>query len=390
MIRTHCPNCLAPYDLPAEMVGQHGRCSRCGNNFLITVSGNEEPHSPPTPTMNVSITSESLEKSFKVSYGSLGIATLIALLAAAAFYVLRYQPLPKSLTPWVSFLGEMHPLFVHFPIGLILVIALLGLLGRMHDPTVKVLLWVNLLTCAAAIVAGQAFALDSNEGVMLTRHLWFGVGVGVLSWLALCCFIVRETTQSTLSRWGYQLFLSAGVVALTIAGHLGASLTHGDILELLPWKTSSNSEESTSTSLSKGLPVEERSVLDAVIFPIMEARCISCHDSKNKEKKPKGELTLDTYQGMLAAGESEKPSIVPADPEKSESLKRILLPLHHDDHMPPNKKSQMEPAEVEVLRWWIQAGADPKMTLKDAPAPAEIKAKLKSIAANPPVVPAKN
>lgn len=390
MIRIFCPNCLTPYDLSPDLVGQHGRCSHCGSNFLITESRNEEVPTPKTPTMKSPTSPETVDKTSKVPYGRLAVASLIALLAAAAFCVLRYQPLPNALTPWISFLGEMHPLFVHFPIGLIMVIALLGLLGRRHDPAVKVLLWVNLLTCAAAIVAGQAFAMDSNEGEMLTRHLWFGVGVGVLSWLALCCFLVREATQSTLSRWGYQLFLSAGVVALAIAGHLGASLTHGDILDQLPWKASKQEASSTSTSLSAGLPVEERSVLDAVIFPIMEARCISCHDSKNKEKKPKGELTLDTYQGMLAAGESEKPSIVPADPEKSESLKRILLPLHHDDHMPPNKKSQMEPAEIEVLTWWIQAGADPKMMLKDAPAPADIKAKLRSIAMNPPVVPVKN
>jgi hypothetical protein len=87
---------------------------------------------------------------------------------------------------------------------------------------------------------------------------------------------------------------------------------------------------------------------------------------------------------MLATGESDKASIVPADPNASESILRIKLALEEDDHMPPAQKPQMEPAELEVLTWWVQAGADPKLKLAEAPASADIKQKLQMLAANPP------
>jgi hypothetical protein len=38
-------------------------------------------------------------------------------------------------------------------------------------------------------------------------------------------------------------------------------------------------------------------------------------------------------------------------------MKRLLLPLDAEGHMPPEGKPQPKPAEIDVLGRWIDAGA---------------------------------
>ena len=171
------------------------------------------------------------------------------------------------------------------------------------------------------------------------------------------------------------------VVSVTLAGHFGATLTHGELLDKAPW---AERPKDSSKVLTTNVPESERTVLDAVILPILQARCVSCHGPE----KQKGNLRLDSYDAMMAAGESEKHSFVAANPAESESLVRSKLPLEDEDHMPPDKKPQLEPTELAVLEWWVLAGADAKLKLSEAPAPDPIKSQLQALAANPPKVPA--
>ena len=49
--------------------------------------------------------------------------------------------------------------------------------------------------------------------------------------------------------------------------------------------------------------------------------------------------------------------VKPGDPSGSELYRRITLPSGSADYMPKNHKSPPSPAEIEVLRWWIEIGA---------------------------------
>lgn len=128
----------------------------------------------------------------------------------------------------------------------------------------------------------------------------------------------------------------------------------------------------TSFAWSADPAPEDKTVFEGVVLNIFANRCVGCHGPA----KQKGKLRLDTYEAALKAGESDKPSIVPKNSAGSESLLRPALPLEHDDHMPPKDKKQLTPEELNLLKWWVDAGADKNVKVKDANPPAELKEAL--------------
>jgi hypothetical protein len=86
------------------------------------------------------------------------------------------------------------------------------------------------------------------------------------------------------------------------------------------------------------------------IRPVLADRCYSCHSAE--AKKLKGELYLDSRDGMLKGGETG-PSIVPGDLEKSLLIKAIR---YTDDlKMPPKGKLSKEVVDDFVS--WVKRGA---------------------------------
>ncbi|MFZ4764526.1 MAG: DUF1549 domain-containing protein [Roseimicrobium sp.] len=84
---------------------------------------------------------------------------------------------------------------------------------------------------------------------------------------------------------------------------------------------------------------------------LLETKCLECHNPA----KVKGELLMDTLANLAKGGESG-PAIVPGQPDKSEAIKRILLPKGHDDIMPP-KVGPLTAQEVDILKRWVAEGA---------------------------------
>ena len=113
-------------------------------------------------------------------------------------------------------------------------------------------------------------------------------------------------------------------------------------------------------------PAAEQVVYADIVQPILERRCVQCH----KEEKAKGKFRMDTYD-MLVKGGKEGPGIEPGNSAKSNIIVRMELPEDDDDHMPPEGKPQVEAAELAVIKWWLDQGADPAKKLGefDVPAP---------------------
>ena len=80
---------------------------------------------------------------------------------------------------------------------------------------------------------------------------------------------------------------------------------------------------------------------------IFEARCIDCHGSK----KQKGDLRLDKKETALAE------VIQPGNSGESELAKLISLPADHEDIM-PNKGEPLTKEQIEVIKKWIDEGAN--------------------------------
>ena len=91
------------------------------------------------------------------------------------------------------------------------------------------------------------------------------------------------------------------------------------------------------------------------IRPVLVQRCYSCHNSKMAA--PKGDLILDTKEGLLKGGMSG-PVLVPGNPAES----RLLKVLSYTDplvQMPPSGK--LADAVLEDFTQWIARGAaDPR------------------------------
>ncbi len=88
-------------------------------------------------------------------------------------------------------------------------------------------------------------------------------------------------------------------------------------------------------------------VFETDIQPLLRARCFRCHGDQAR----KADLDLRTSAGILKGGESG-PVVVPGKASESR-----LYEMVHQGKMPLGKKDKLAPAEVEMIRRWIEAGA---------------------------------
>ena len=91
------------------------------------------------------------------------------------------------------------------------------------------------------------------------------------------------------------------------------------------------------------------------VRPILSENCFQCHGPD--ERKRKSGLRLDQKDQVFKAAKSGAIPIVPGNPGQSELIKRVLS-SDDDEHMPPKKTLAKE--QIEILRRWIQQGAQYK------------------------------
>jgi hypothetical protein len=90
------------------------------------------------------------------------------------------------------------------------------------------------------------------------------------------------------------------------------------------------------------------------IRPLLVDRCYKCHSAHSE--KLKGDLLLDTKEGMLKGGESGKPALVPGDAEKSLLIEAVRY-LNEDLKMPPPKEGKLTDSQIGDLAVWVKMGA---------------------------------
>jgi mono/diheme cytochrome c family protein len=99
------------------------------------------------------------------------------------------------------------------------------------------------------------------------------------------------------------------------------------------------------------------------IAPILAQRCITCHGPKEPER----DLRLDTFEGMT---KGDHPAVVPGEPEHSGMMHAITE--EDSSSRMPRDADPLTPAQIDLIRRWIQAGAifdgpDPKTPYAVAP-----------------------
>lgn len=264
----------------------------------------------------------------------------------------------------LNLIGRFHPLIIHLPIGFILIGLLIEINSQKFKSSNKILKFIFLwssITCFISVLTG--FLQYQNEGLLwesIQNHFISGIITLLLSF-AFYFYLNKSKPFTALPRKAYTIVIFFN---LLITGHLGGNITHGEdhLIEPLP--------DSIKLFLNKDSVKEEytfrneidinKPVFKNLIQPILDSKCVSCHNSK----KSKGKLMLNNYE-VLKKGGKNGLVINFKNPELSEILVRIHLPKSEKKHMPPKAKKQLTKAEINILSHWINMGAPENTLIKD-------------------------
>lgn len=241
--------------------------------------------------------------------------------------------------------GRMHPVVVHLPIGILLLVCLYYIFTgtekrQSQHSFISVALLAGMLTAVAACISGWLLSRSGDyDQASVAPHQWVGIVTAVI---AIACYMIHRLQVRFLKALMVSL-----VLCITVAGHLGGSITHGADYLSEPLQTTTASMEFKPIA-----NVQEAMVYNDIIKPILSSKCYSCHGSS----KQKGKLRLDEPDYILKGGKGG----IAVDwnhAEKSILIERILLPQSDEDHMPPKEKPQLTRQEIDLLHWWVNSGA---------------------------------
>src|SRR5579863_7033771 len=240
-----------------------------------------------------------------------GIAAIVPL-----FILLVYAPPDGGQrADMAQFLGRFHPLAVHIPIALLLLVPLLECAALVRDrwhlrQSAGFVLGLATVAAIASAWLGWLLAWSGGyEGSLVTRHMWGGVSLAAAT---LACWGLHGW-----KRGAYAVALLATLGLLLWTSDQGGKLTHGDTFLT----------EHAPEPLRGWLGYEQPTQVDPTSFyamrvqPIFEEKCVLCHNAG----KFKGKLRLDSYEHVMRGGKDGL-VIHPGEPGKSELFRRVTLP----------------------------------------------------------------
>jgi mono/diheme cytochrome c family protein/uncharacterized membrane protein len=293
-----------------------------------------------------------------------------------------------------EFIGRLHPLIVHIPIGILLFAFALILFQRFRrveiEAAISFALLLGSISAVAACVAGWILAQSGEyDADLVFKHQWTGIATAVMG---LSAYFIKQIRD---------ILATITVCVLLVAGHYGGNLTHGEDYLFPKKKTPSvktvatidstqnivNQQIATLTDTSKvalshisqavlsntpktvsqvNSPNTPQIVSNAVVQMmtqksfmyrdevalILENKCYNCHSATKK----KGGLRLDSEEFIREGGKSGI-VLTAGNPEKSPLYSFLILPEDDDDHMPPKGKPQLTPQEIATIHQWIKQGA---------------------------------
>ena len=264
------------------------------------------------------------------------------------------------LDDFLILVGRFHPLIVHLPIGFIVLGILIELnkkkFGWSNDALKFIFFWAS-ITGFFSIISG--FFQYQNGG-----YLWETVQnhfiAGVLTIILSFSFYLKLIENSILKSIPRKLFTIANSVTLILTGHLGGNITHGEehLVEPINNLIGINEEEPLTVKYYEDF--KDKPLFSSVIQPIIDQKCVKCHNSK----KSNGKLRMHNTKEFMKGGKSG--SIINYDtPEISEMYIRIHLPKEEKKHMPPKSGKQLTRQEISLISMWIENGSSFEKSIKD-------------------------
>jgi uncharacterized membrane protein len=243
----------------------------------------------------------------------------------------------------MEIVGRFHPLLVHLPIGILVLAIAFEWLSEYQrfqilKPAIHTIISLGAITALFSCITGYLLSQNGEyDGATVSWHQWLGISVTIISFVYVW---VRSRSEIAA-----KVFSVVVLVLLSITGHLGGSLTHGE--DFLTEGVFTNNESMNVASIN-----DQTKMYADLVQPILESKCYACHNAS----KQKGKLRLDAPEHILKGGKNGA-VLVAHKVDESEMIDRLLLPLDQDEHMPPKEKKQLSSVEVEILKRWIASGA---------------------------------
>jgi uncharacterized membrane protein len=266
-----------------------------------------------------------------------------------------------------EFIGHFHPVLVHLPIGILLTGLFLQWLSHKEkyknlQQAIPVVLLCGAIAALLSCVTGYILSTtDDYDKTIVGWHQWMGIGVAALS--SLLYLKVRDPRLAVNKNMLAVILL----LLIFITGHLGGSLTHGSDYLTKPLADIFGKDSIAGTIIKPVPNIQEAYVYNDVVRPILQTKCYSCH-GVNKQK---GKLRMDDPVMLMKGGKDGK-VIEPGNTDSSKLIKRLLLPVDNEDHMPPKEKSQPSESQIVLLQWWISQGASFVKKVKEVDQPGKV------------------
>ena len=299
----------------------------------------------------------------------------------APFFLFITQAAPIMEAPvkessfWLwNFLGRLHPIAVHFPVGLILFAAILELFTIKNfnsklRPGINLLVIAGVVSAIISAILGLLLARNGDYGkAILALHQWIGIATASLGALALFLLLRNQKSSQPWVIKAYRGLLFFTAFGVIVAGHFGGSLTHGSdyLAETIPWSESYKPVEKNSINFASfkdstgKLTPKQEAELNVQVRAILAHNCYKCHGAD----KVKGDLRLD-MKDMIFKGGEHGAVLIAGNPMESEIVKRITLP-GNDKKAMPSKDKRLTAEEINTIKFWIQNGAPwPANSAKD-------------------------
>lgn len=245
------------------------------------------------------------------------------------------------------FSGRFHPTIVHLPIGFLLAATLFELFSYKKNfehlkSAVSFTLFLGLISAVLACILGYILSLSGDyQQKELANHKISGIALALGSGILYLISSGKLSSFIEIKRSIFTGLCVLIVLLMSYTGHQGGKLTHGT--EYLSLNLLFQKER------LKPLSVEQASIFEDVVHPILIQRCSQCH----RDGKKKGELSMKTLKDLNKGGKNG-PAVVSGSLKESELYKRITLDPEHDKFMPADGKTPLTKSEVEIIKWWIE------------------------------------
>ncbi|WP_341225053.1 c-type cytochrome domain-containing protein [uncultured Arcticibacterium sp.] len=245
-----------------------------------------------------------------------------------------------------TFLGRLHPLVVHLPIGFLLLAGIFHLATYfpkydMFGKATELSLLLGGLSGVSACILGWILSNSGDYAYqLLENHKLSGIGLTVLSLLLFFFLTDKGKSIITLPKKVLSVLFLSIIGLMSYAGHQGGNLTHGTEYLTL----------ATLTETKREIPekIEDVLIFEDLVQPILDKKCTQCHQSGKK----KGELVLSSYEDIMKGGKNGAVLNV-GNIDESELIRRVTLEKEHEEFMPTDGKTPLTEGELAILKWWI-------------------------------------